>query len=115
MTDIVAPALGESVAEATVAAWKKKVGEAVAKDELLVELETDKVTLEVFAPEAGVLSAIAVEEGGTVVAGALLGAIAAGAGAAAPAAKPAEAAKPAPAPAPAPAPTPSPAPAPAGG
>lgn len=106
MTDIVAPALGESVAEATVAAWKKKVGEAVTKDELLVELETDKVTLEVFAPEAGVLSAIVVEEGATVVAGALLGAITAGAGAAAPAPAPkaAEAPKPAPAPAPAAAP-----------
>ncbi len=112
MTDIVAPALGESVAEATVAAWKKKVGEAVAKDELLVELETDKVTLEVFAPEAGVLSAIAVEEGGTVIAGALLGAIAAGAAAAAPAAKPAEAPKPAPAAAATPAPAPAPAAAP---
>ena len=52
MTDIMTPALGESVAEATVARWTKKAGEAVRKDEVLVELETDKVSLEVVAPVA---------------------------------------------------------------
>ena len=62
MTDIMTPALGESVTEATVARWAKKPGDAVAKDEVLVELETDKVNLEVAAPEAGVLSDILAEE-----------------------------------------------------
>ena len=56
MTDIMTPALGESVTEATVARWAKKPGDRVAKDEVLVELETDKVNLEVGAPEAGVLA-----------------------------------------------------------
>lgn len=108
MADINTPALGESVTEATVARWTKKVGEAVKKDEILVELETDKVSLEVASPADGVLSAIGAEEGATVVPGTVLGIVAEGATAsAAPAAAPApkaEAPKPAPAPAAAPAP-----------
>jgi 2-oxoglutarate dehydrogenase E2 component (dihydrolipoamide succinyltransferase) len=101
MADIRVPTLGESVTEATVGKWFKQPGDAVAVDEPLVELETDKVTLEVPAPAAGVLSDIAVKNGDTVAVGALLGQIKEGAGAApkpaAPAPKPAEAAKPAPA------------------
>jgi 2-oxoglutarate dehydrogenase E2 component (dihydrolipoamide succinyltransferase) len=89
MTDIMTPALGESVTEATVARWTKKAGEPVRKDEVLVELETDKVSLEVVAPEDGVLTEIAAGEGETVEPGAVLGRVTAGAGAAAPAAKPA--------------------------
>jgi 2-oxoglutarate dehydrogenase E2 component (dihydrolipoamide succinyltransferase) len=73
MTDIMTPALGESVTEATVARWAKKPGDAVAKDEVLVELETDKVNLEVAAPEAGVLSDILAEEGATIGPGTVLG------------------------------------------
>lgn len=104
MTDIVVPTLGESVTEATVAKWLKKAGDAVKKDETLVELETDKVSVEVSAPEAGTLSEIVAEEGATVEIGALLGRLgAAGATAAAPKAEapkappatPAQAAKPA--------------------
>jgi len=113
MADINTPALGESVTEATVARWTKKVGEAVKKDEILVELETDKVSLEVASPADGVLSAIGAEEGATVVPGTVLGVVSEGATAsAAPAAaapKAAEAPKPAPAPAAAPAPAPAPA------
>jgi 2-oxoglutarate dehydrogenase E2 component (dihydrolipoamide succinyltransferase) len=75
MADIRVPALGESITEATVGKWFKKPGDAVAVDEPLVELETDKVTLEVPAPAAGVLSDIAAKEGDTVAVGALLGAI----------------------------------------
>ena len=78
MTDIVTPTLGESVTEATVARWAKKPGEAVKKDEVLVELETDKVNLEVAAAEDGVLSDIAAEEGATVNPGQVLGRIGAG-------------------------------------
>ena len=108
MTDIRVPTLGESVTEATIGKWFKKAGDAVAVDEPLVELETDKVTIEVPAPAAGVLAEIAAKDGDTVAVGALLGQIKDGAGAA-PAAKtaapPAAAAKPAPAAAPAPAPT----------
>src|ERR1700730_1446506 len=63
MADIMTPALGESVTEATVARWTKKAGDAVRKDEILVELETDKVSLEVAAPSDGTLSEIAAEEG----------------------------------------------------
>jgi len=81
---VVVPALGESVTEATVAKWFKAVGEAVGEDEPLVELETDKVTLEVNAPAAGTLAEIAAEEGATVEVGALLGRLAAGAVSAAP-------------------------------
>ena len=100
MTDIRVPTLGESVTEATVGKWFKQPGEAVAVDEPLVELETDKVTLEVPAPAAGVLGEIAVKDGETVAVGALLGQITDGAAAAKPAAAAAptaEAPKPAPA------------------
>jgi 2-oxoglutarate dehydrogenase E2 component (dihydrolipoamide succinyltransferase) len=93
MTDIRVPTLGESVAEATVGRWLKKAGEAVRADEILAELETDKVTLEVNAPAAGVLAEIAAKEGETVAPGALLGTIAEGAAASAPA--PSKAAAPA--------------------
>ena len=71
--EIVVPVLGESVTEATVAQWLKKPGEAVAQDEPLVELETDKVTLEVGAPANGVVAAVSAEEGATVEVGAVLG------------------------------------------
>ena len=89
-TDIMVPTLGESVSEATVAKWFKKAGDPVKADEPLVELETDKVTLEVNAPAAGVLSAIEVETGATVQPGAVLGQIAASGapGATSPAAAP---------------------------
>ena len=90
MTEIRVPTLGESVTEATIGRWFKKAGEAVAVDEPLVELETDKVTIEVPAPSAGVLGEIAAKDGDTVAVGALLGMI--NDGAAAPAAKPAAAA-----------------------
>jgi 2-oxoglutarate dehydrogenase E2 component (dihydrolipoamide succinyltransferase) len=100
MSDILAPTLGESVSEATVARWTKKPGEAVKKDEVLVELETDKVSLEVSAPSDGVLGEIAAAEGDTVVAGQKLGDVVEN-GAAKPVPK--GAAKPAAAPAPAPA------------
>ena len=73
MADIRVPTLGESVTEATVGKWFKQPGDAVAVDEPLVELETDKVTLEVPAPAAGVLSEVAVKNGDTVAVGALLG------------------------------------------
>ncbi len=82
MTDIRVPTLGESVTEATVGKWFKQPGDAVAVDEPLVELETDKVTLEVPAPAAGVLSDIAAKNGETVGVGAILGMIKEGAGAA---------------------------------
>ena len=91
MADIMTPALGESVTEATVARWTKKAGDAVRKDEILVELETDKVSLEVAAPADGVLESISAEEGATVEPGAVLGRIAEGASAGA--AKPAAAQK----------------------
>jgi 2-oxoglutarate dehydrogenase E2 component (dihydrolipoamide succinyltransferase) len=101
MADIRVPTLGESVTEATVGKWFKQPGDAVAVDEPLVELETDKVTLEVPAPAAGVLSDVAVKNGDTVAVGALLGQIKEGTGAApkasAPPAKPAETSKPTPA------------------
>ncbi|MCU0986315.1 MAG: 2-oxoglutarate dehydrogenase complex dihydrolipoyllysine-residue succinyltransferase [Acetobacteraceae bacterium] len=95
--EIKVPALGESVSSATVARWMKQPGEAVAADEPLVELETDKVTVEVPAPAAGVIEAIVVAAGAEVEVGAVLGLIAAGAasGVAAAAPKPAEAPKPA--------------------
>ncbi len=80
--EIVVPALGESVKEATVAKWFKKVGEAVDMDEPLVELETDKVTVEVNASAAGVLKEIKVESGANVSVGAILGSIGEGVGAA---------------------------------
>ncbi len=107
MAEIRVPTLGESVTEATIGKWFKKPGDAVAVDEPLVELETDKVTIEVPAPAAGVLSDIEAKDGDTVAVGALLGQIkegAAGAAAAKPAPKPAEAAPPKAMPAPAPPP-----------
>jgi 2-oxoglutarate dehydrogenase E2 component (dihydrolipoamide succinyltransferase) len=79
MTEIRVPTLGESVSEATIGKWFKKPGDAVAVDEPLVELETDKVTIEVPAPAAGVLEAIAAKDGETVAVGALLGEIKEGA------------------------------------
>ena len=90
--EIRVPALGESVTEATIAKWFKKAGEAVKADEPLVELETDKVTVEVPAPASGKLSSISAEPGVTVNVGALLGMIEEGAAGAAPA-KAAEAPK----------------------
>ncbi len=83
-TDIVVPALGESITEATVAKWYKKPGDAVAQDEPLVELETDKVAVEVNAPTAGVLGELQVNEGDTVQVGAVIGSIGAGDGRSAP-------------------------------
>ncbi|MEA2988577.1 MAG: hypothetical protein QOG83_1288 [Alphaproteobacteria bacterium] len=82
MTEIRVPALGESVTEATIGKWFKKPGDPVAVDEPLVELETDKVTIEVPAPAAGVLAEIAAKDGETVAVGALLGQIKDGAAAA---------------------------------
>ena len=103
--EVKVPQLSESVAEATLLQWKKKVGEAVAQDEILIEIETDKVVLEVPAPSAGVLTEVLVGDGGTVVAEQLIGKIdstavasaapAAAAKAAAPAAKPAASSGPA--------------------
>ena len=101
MAEIRVPTLGESVTEATIGRWFKKAGDAVRADEALAELETDKVTLEVNAPAAGVLAEIVAKEGETVGPGALLGQIAEGA--AAPA-KSGETAGKSPAPKPAPAP-----------
>ncbi|MEL6588184.1 MAG: 2-oxoglutarate dehydrogenase complex dihydrolipoyllysine-residue succinyltransferase, partial [Pseudomonadota bacterium] len=96
--DVMVPALGESVSEATVATWFKKAGESVAADEMLCELETDKVSVEVPAPAAGTLSEILAAEGSTVAAGGKLAVLSAsgGAPAAAPSAPPAEASAPAP-------------------
>ncbi|MBN9572230.1 MAG: E3 binding domain-containing protein, partial [Alphaproteobacteria bacterium] len=114
---ITVPAMGESVTEATVARWLKKEGEAVARDEPVVELETDKVSVEVPAPADGAIESISVKEGDTVSVGTILGAIAEGkTGTAKPAAaapKPAEAPQPQPAPQPVAAPVPAAAPAPA--
>src|SRR5450830_2024601 len=94
MTEIRVPTLGESVTEATIGRWFKKAGDAVAVDEPLVELETDKVTIEVPAPSAGTLGEIVAKDGETVAVGALIGQINDGAAAAAakPAAAPAKAA-----------------------
>ncbi len=96
-TEIRVPALGESVVEATVGQWFKQAGEAITVDEPLVELETDKVTVEVPAPVSGVLAEIVVKPGDTVAVGALLGAITKGDG---------KAAEATPAPKPVPAPPP---------
>ena len=105
MTEIRVPTLGESVTEATIGRWFKKAGDAVAVDEPLVELETDKVTIEVPSPSAGTLGDIVAKDGETVAVGALLGQINDGAGAAAkPAAAPPKAAAPSPPPTAAPAP-----------
>ncbi len=102
MADIMTPTLGESVTEATVARWTKKAGDAVRKDEILVELETDKVSLEVAASSDGVLEFISAAEGATVEAGTVLGRITEGAVAAKPAPAP-KAAAPSSTPAPVPA------------
>ncbi len=88
-TQITVPTLGESVTEATVATWFKAVGDTVKADEPIVELETDKVTVEVNAPAAGVLAEIAAEEGDTVEVGAVLGVLGEGAAETAREAKPA--------------------------
>ena len=77
--DITVPALPESVADALLLDWNKNVGDAVARDEILVEVETDKVVLEVPAPEDGVITEILQESGATVVAGDVLARIEAGA------------------------------------
>lgn len=103
MTEIRVPTLGESVTEATIGRWFKKAGDSVSVDEPLVELETDKVTIEVPAPSAGTLSEIVAADGTTVAVGALLGQITDGAGVAKPAAAPAKPAAAASAPAAAPA------------
>jgi len=103
IVEVKVPQLSESVAEATMLQWKKKVGDTVAADEILIEIETDKVVLEVPAPSAGVLSEILVGDGGTVAADQLIaridtdGKVAAAAPAAAPAAASAPAAAAAPA------------------
>ena len=99
-TEIRVPTLGESVTEATVGQWFKQAGDAVTADEPLVELETDKVTVEVPAPASGVLSEIVVKAGDTVAVGSVLGAIADGDGKVKPAPVKAAAAAPQPAPAP---------------
>ncbi|MEM1021560.1 MAG: biotin/lipoyl-containing protein, partial [Pseudomonadota bacterium] len=119
--EVKVPQLGESVTEATIGQWFKKVGEAVSQDEPIVELETDKVAMEVNAPIAGVISELVVGEGDTVEVGALIAMIDANGKAAAPAPTPAPAqskpeanGQPAEAPAPAaPAPAPQPSAAPA--
>src|SRR5712671_1191196 len=82
--EIKVPTLGESVTEATVAKWLKQPGEAIERDEPVVELETDKVTLEVPAPAAGTLGEIRAGEGANVPVGAILGIIADGAAGSAP-------------------------------
>jgi 2-oxoglutarate dehydrogenase E2 component (dihydrolipoamide succinyltransferase) len=108
-TEIKVPVLGESITEATIGEWLKKPGEAVNADEPVASLETDKVSVEVPAPAAGVMGAYAAQVGETVQVGALIGTIDEGGAAAAPA--PAAAAAPAPTPAAAPALAPTPAPA----
>jgi len=90
--EIKVPALGESVASATVARWMKKPGDTVAADEPIVELETDKVTVEVPSPAAGTIESVVAAEGAEVEVGAVLGTVAAGSAAAKPAAPPAAAA-----------------------
>src|SRR5215813_5516483 len=90
MAEIRVPTLGESVTEATIGRWFKQPGEKVAVDEPVVELETDKVTIEVPAPAAGVLTDIAAKDGSTVAVGALLGRIEEGAAGASPTTKPSE-------------------------
>jgi 2-oxoglutarate dehydrogenase E2 component (dihydrolipoamide succinyltransferase) len=113
LKDIVVPTMGESVTEANISKWFKKVGDSVAQDEAVAELETDKVTLEVNSPVAGVLKEITAKEGSTVQVGALLGKIEEGAAGAASksSSAPAPAAAPAPAKSSSPAPAQAPAPA----
>ncbi|CDN41489.1 biotin/lipoyl-containing protein, partial [Paenibacillus sp. P22] len=91
MSDIKVPELGESISEATITKWLKKEGEAVAQGDLLLELETDKVNLEISADSSGVLSSIVKGEGDTVLVGETIGVIGeGGAAASAPAAAPAQ-------------------------
>jgi len=97
MADILTPALGESVTEATIGKWTKKAGDPVKKDEVLVELETDKVSLEVVSPSDGVLSEIRAPDGETVIPGAVLGVVIEGTAAGQTAGAPKPEAKPAPA------------------
>src|SRR5574343_1243285 len=104
IVEVKVPQLSESVAEATLLQWKKKAGEAVAADEILIEIETDKVVLEVPAPSSGVLAEIVVGDGGTVVSDQLIAKIDTEGKAGASAAPAAVAAPAATAPAPAPAP-----------
>ena len=113
--EVKVPTLGESVAEATIGQWLKQPGEAVSADEPIASLETDKVAIDVMAPEAGVMGQHIAKEGETVVVGALITTIEAGSGGAAAPKAEAPAAAPPPAAAPAPAPTASPAPTPAEG
>ena len=120
MADITLPQLGETVTEGTITRWFKKVGDAVAADEPLFEVSTDKVDTEVPSPVAGTLTEIRVKEGDTVPVGTVIAVVGAASGASvqpAPAAAPAPIVQPAPAPAPAPvaqpAPVMQPAPAPA--
>src|SRR5215467_5291562 len=87
--EIKVPAMGESVTEATISKWFKKEGDAVRRDEPLLELETDKVTVEVPSPADGAIESISAQAGATVQVGALLGAIAEGKAGTAPASKPA--------------------------
>ena len=97
IVEVKVPQLSESVAEATLLQWKKKAGELVAADEILIEIETDKVVLEVPAPAAGVLAELVVADGGTVTSDQVIAKINTEAGAAvaapAPAAAPAAAAR----------------------
>src|SRR5881392_3314085 len=93
--EIKVPTMGESVTEATISKWFKKEGDTVKRDEPLLELETDKVTVEVPSPADGAIESISVQAGATVQVGALLGAIAEGQAGSAPAAVKAEAPKPA--------------------
>src|SRR3954468_1444219 len=103
MADLVVPQLGESITEAVVARWLKQVGDAVAADEPVAELETDKITVQLPSPVAGALSEQRFAVGATVKVGEVIGAVNAGAaGKAAPAATPAAASAPAPAAKPAP-------------
>jgi len=97
MLDIVVPVMGESVAEGSIGSWSKKAGDAVKKDEILVEIETDKVALEVVAPADGVLAEILATDGATVTPGMVIGRVEAGAAASA-ATKPAVVPMPTPAP-----------------
>src|SRR6266576_358313 len=83
--EIKVPAMGESVTEATIARWLKKEGDAVKQDEAIVELETDKVNVEVPSPAAGVLEHIQIQQGGTVSVGTVIGQVSQGAAAAKPA------------------------------
>src|SRR5215218_7589563 len=89
-TDVKVPALGESITEATLGAWLKQPGDAVAADEPIASLETDKVALEVNAPVAGTLTEQLVKEGDTVAVGAIIARVSEGAGAAVAAAPPAK-------------------------